>query len=85
MNSASLLRSLRALQWWVWAIPAALVLANLGALIYYQVGYAGKFGQMKGQLDSLANDRSLVVSAIDPSDLCVCVFFFLQRFFFRQS
>lgn len=62
MRSSSLLRSLRALNWWVWAIPAALVLFNLGALIYYQVGYAGQFGQMRGQLDSVANDRSLAAT-----------------------
>ncbi|MEM1247784.1 MAG: hypothetical protein AAGK22_15525 [Acidobacteriota bacterium] len=62
MNPSSLLRSLRSLPWWVWAVPAVLVVVNLGALIYYQIGYAGQFGQMQGQLDSAKNERSLVMA-----------------------
>lgn len=62
MNRSSLLRSLRGLDWWVWAVPATLLLLNLGALIYYQVGYAGQFGQMRGQLDTAANNRTLAVA-----------------------
>lgn len=56
-----ILRSLGGLPWWQWAAPLALVVVNLGALVYYQVGYAGQFGQMQGQLDSAARDRQSVI------------------------
>lgn len=62
MNIKTLLRSVRTLPWWIWAVPSALVLINLGALFYYQVGYAGQFGEMRGQLDSGASERARVVA-----------------------
>ena len=62
MNRSDLWRRATTGRWWLWAIPLALLVVNLGIFLYYQVGYAGQVGQMQGQLESDISERHRVVA-----------------------